>query len=189
MICIKDNAPARLILVAEYLIDGGCSMNQSRQVSRLLEQEHRASLELLGQVELRLNGLHGHMVPTDAELSAVVPRFIHYLADDLDRHFMFEEDQLFSRLQDSGDGDIVLLLREEHDAMRELAGELVPLAESAVHGTLDAPGWQSLRRAVLEMVERQVAHIQKESMALLPMLDDLLDEETDQQLAFAYAAS
>ena len=83
MICIKDNAPARLILVAEYLIDGGCSMNQSRQVSRLLEQEHRASLELLGQVELRLNGLHGHMVPTDAELSAVVPRFIHYLADDL----------------------------------------------------------------------------------------------------------
>jgi hypothetical protein len=39
-----------------------------------------------------------------------------------------------------------------------------------------------------ELVERQVAHIQKETMALLPMLDDLLDDETDRQLAFTYAA-
>ena len=72
--------------------------------------------------------------------------------------------------------------------MRDLAGELLPLAESALHGALDPEGWQALRRAALEMVERQVAHIQKEGMALLPMLDELLDEETDQRLAFAYAA-
>ena len=37
------------------------------------------------------------------------------------------------------------------------------------------------------IVERQVAHIQKESMALLPLLDDLLDEDDDRELAFAYA--
>ena len=29
------------------------------------------------------------------------------------------------------------------------------------------------------MVERQVSHIQKETMALLPMLDHLIDDETD----------
>ncbi len=39
----------------------------------------------------------------------------------------------------------------------------------------------------MEMVEREVAHIQKETMALLPMLDQLLDDETDRQLALAYA--
>jgi hypothetical protein len=39
------------------------------------------------------------------------------------------------------------------------------------------------------MVERQVAHIQKETMALLPMLDDLLDEDTDRDLSFSYAAA
>jgi hypothetical protein len=38
------------------------------------------------------------------------------------------------------------------------------------------------------MVERQVAHIQKETMALLPMLDGLLDEETDRALSFAYTS-
>ena len=41
----------------------------------------------------------------------------------------------------------------------------------------------------LELVERQVAHIQKETMALLPLLDDLLDAETDGQLALEYATA
>lgn len=164
-------------------------MNQPGQVARLLDEEHTASLELLGQVERCLGRSSSRPVQGDPDLAALVSRFVHYLGGDLARHFEFEEDELFSRLEDSGDGDIVLLLREEHDAMRELAGELLPLAESAQHGTLDADGWQALRRAILEMVERQVAHIQKEAMALLPMLGELLDDETDQQLAFAYAAS
>ena len=33
-----------------------------------------------------------------------------------------------------------------------------------------------------------VAHIQKETMALLPLLDDLLDEDSDRELSFAYSA-
>jgi hypothetical protein len=39
------------------------------------------------------------------------------------------------------------------------------------------------------MVERQVAHIQKETMALLPLLEDLLDDDADRELSFAYAAA
>lgn len=163
-------------------------MNQPRQVSRLLEDEHTTTLELLGKVEQRLSRLPGRSMPADPELGALITRFARYLTGELARHFDFEEDELFPRLQDSGDGDIVMLLREEHDTMRDLASELLPLTESALHGTLDPEGWQALRRAALEMVERQVAHIQKEGMALLPMLDVLLDEETDQRLAFAYAA-
>ena len=50
------------------------------------------------------------------------------------------------------------------------------------------PQCAALQRGVLELIERMVSHIQKETMALLPMLDDLLDEETDRELAFAYAA-
>jgi hypothetical protein len=63
------------------------------------------------------------------------------------------------------------------------------LARAAATGAMDAAGWDTLKQCVLELVERQVSHIQKEEMALLPMLDDLLDEETDRQLAFEYAAS
>jgi hypothetical protein len=55
---------------------------------------------------------------------------------------------------------------------------------------LDAgAGWHALRPLALEFVERQVVHIQKETMALLPLLDELLDDDTDRDLAFAYAAS
>jgi hypothetical protein len=39
------------------------------------------------------------------------------------------------------------------------------------------------------MIEREMSHIQKETMALLPLVDDLLDEETDRDLAFGYAAT
>jgi hypothetical protein len=80
------------------------------------------------------------------------------------------------------------LLVEEHDAIRAVCGELLPLAREAAAGTLSDAGWDALKRGALEMVERQVAHIQKETMALLPLLDDLLDEDTDRELAFAYAA-
>lgn len=164
-------------------------MNGQRQVSRLLDEEHRANLELLGRVEQRLARVSRGAVPDDAELTALLGRLAGHLQRDVGRHFDFEEHELFPRLADSGDGDITLLLREEHDAMRELAGELLPLANAATHGTLSADGWQALRRAALEMVERQVAHIQKEGLALLPMLDELLDDESDQQLALSYAAS
>ena len=44
-----------------------------------------------------------------------------------------------------------------------------------------------MKRHALEMIERRVAHIQKKTMALLPMLNDLLADD-DRALAFACAA-
>ena len=80
-------------------------------------------------------------------------------------------------------------LVEEHDAIRACASEVLPLAQAAAAGTLDDAGWTTLKRGALEMVERQVAHIQKETMALLPLLEDLLDDDADRDLSFAYAAA
>lgn len=163
-------------------------MERQRQVGRLLEDEHRANLELLGRLEQRLARLPRGAVHADSELVTMLGHLVRHLHHDTGRHFDFEEDELFSRLAEAGDGDIAGLLREEHEAIRELSSELLPLAEAAARGTLDAEGWQALKRSALEMVERQVAHIQKEGMALLPLLDELLDEETDQRLALAYAS-
>jgi hypothetical protein len=38
-------------------------------------------------------------------------------------------------------------------------------------------------------VERLLAHVEKEEMSLVPLLDDLLDDETDRALALGYASS
>lgn len=153
-------------------------MSLSSQVSRVLDEEHRATIDLLGRAEQLLRS------GADAPWPALAAELARHLERDVGRHFDFEERQLFTRLADVGDGGMVALLTEEHDAIREVAAELLPLARDAAGGTL-AP---ALKPLVMELVERQVSHVQKETMALLPMLDDLLDPDTDRALAFEYAA-
>ena len=144
-------------------------MSYQTQVSRVLDDEHRANLELLARVEHAFSRSPGAGDEADTQLAQLAAAFGRYLAQDVGRHFEFEEQELFPRI-------------------REVARELAPLAQAAAAGTLDAAGWRTLRSGALEMVERQVAHIQKETMALLPLLDDLLDEDDDRELAFAYAS-
>lgn len=158
-------------------------MSFSRQVSRTLDEEHRNNLELLGKVEQAL----ARATKPDAGLDGLLRQFAQALEQDIERHFRFEEESLFPRMEEAGDGDMAALLVEEHETIREVAAELLPLARAAADGTIDNEGWSALRRNALEMVERQVAHIQKETVALLPLLDDLLDDDTDRDLAFAYA--
>ncbi len=157
----------------------------STQVSRTLDEEHRVNLALLGKIEHTL----ARTPRFDPQLAGLVGQFMHALQNDLNRHFRFEEDLLFPRMADHGDGGMAALLCEEHEAIREVAAELLPLAKAAADGAIDEAGWSALRRHASELIERQVAHIQKETMALLPLLDDLLDDETDRELAFAYADS
>lgn len=159
-----------------------------RQVSRALDDEHRTNLELLGRIEQAFARASQTGMATDPDLVRLAGSFSRQLEQDIGRHFDFEERELFPRMAEAGDGDMAALLGEEHDAIRELAAELLPLACAAAKGVLAIDGWDALRRGCLEMVDRQVAHIQKETMALLPMLDDLLDEETDRELAFAYVS-
>lgn len=155
------------------------------QISKILDNEHRSSLELLGRVEQAFV-----RAQSAASFTPLAPAFIRLIEHEISRHFEFEEGELFTRMTEAGEGDIAWLLRDEHDAIRAVAAELLPLARTAAAGSLDERGWGELKRGVLEMVERQVAHIQKETMALLPMLDDhLLDDDTDSALALAYSSS
>jgi hemerythrin-like domain-containing protein len=163
-------------------------MTFQSQVSCVLDNEHHANLDLLGRVELAFARSSGAAANRGADLAQLAGAFARHVEQDIGRHFDFEERELFPRLADAGEGDIAALLAEEHEAIRAVAGELLPLARAAAAGTLDDAGWDALKRGTLELVERQVAHIQKETMALLPMLENLLDEDTDRELAFAYAS-
>jgi hemerythrin-like domain-containing protein len=164
-------------------------LNFDRQVSRVLDDEHRANLELLGRVEQRFARMPRSGAGSDPELQQLAGALGRLIEHDIERHFTFEENELFPRMADAGDGDMAALLIEEHDAIRAVASELLPLTRAAAAGTLDDAGWDTLKRGALEMVERQVAHIQKETMALLPLLEDLLGDDDDRELAFAYAAA
>jgi hemerythrin-like domain-containing protein len=156
-------------------------MSFVRQVSQALDAEHRASLEQLERLERALGGAASEWPPLASAL-------VRQLEHEIGRHFDFEEGELFPRLSDAGDGGIAELLTEEHGNIREVAAELLPLARLLARASLPAGERATFRRLALELVERMVAHIQKESMALLPMLEDLLDDDTDRELAFGYAA-
>lgn len=154
------------------------------QVSRLLDEEHRSLLALLDQAERAFA-----RAPGEGADASLLRRLAQQLEHDIGRHFDFEERSLFPRLEDAGDGDMAGILAEEHAVIREVAAELLPLTRGALAGTLDAAGSRTLAQGMMELIERQVAHIQKETMALLPLLDELLDEASDGELALAYAAA
>ena len=155
------------------------------QTGRMLDEEHRRNLDLLERME-RAIAVAPEATP---ELRKLLGEFARSMEVDIGRHFDFEEQHLFPRMEESGDGSIAALMREEHDAIREVAQELLPLAREAAAGELDAEAWDRLRLGTLELIERQVSHIQKETMAVLPQLEDLLDPETDGELALEYAAT
>ncbi|GAB4467735.1 MAG: hypothetical protein OHK0044_08740 [Burkholderiaceae bacterium] len=160
-------------------------MNELRQTGALLHREHDANLDLLARVEQAFAGAPRR----DAEAVALIRTLGAHLAHEVDRHFGFEERELFGRMTDSGAGDLATLLAEEHVTIRSVAADLAPLIARAGAGALDDAGWDALKRLALELVERLTAHIHKEEAALLPLLADVLDEDTDRALALAYASS
>jgi hemerythrin-like domain-containing protein len=159
-------------------------MEFNRQVSRRLHQEHEATLALWGRLEQAL-ARRGNRPPEaqDAVLPGLLRSCAASLAEEVTRHFAFEETELFPRLAAAGEGDIAELLMQEHATIRSAARRFSELAQPAQ----DLAGcWPELRVLGLELAERLVGHVQKEEMSLLPALEDLLDEEADAELAGRY---
>jgi hemerythrin-like domain-containing protein len=147
-------------------------MEFSRRISRRLHEEHDATLALWGRLEASLAaGRHD---------AALLKSAAAALERELDRHFRFEEDELFPRLAEAGEGDIGELLREEHETIRSAGRRFIALVAQEADQ-------KEIRVLGLEIAERLVGHVQKEEMALLPALEDFIDEETDRELDSDYA--
>jgi hemerythrin-like domain-containing protein len=145
----------------------------TRQVCRRLHEEHEATLALCSRLEAALAAGR-----SDAPLMRAAAAA---LAGEVERHFAFEETELFPRLAAAGEGDIAELLQEEHVAIRVAAARFIALVkENSFKNELRVVG--------LELAERLASHAQKEELSMLPALDDLLEEELDHELASAYAA-
>ncbi len=153
----------------------------NRQVNRRLHEEHMATLALWSRFEqaTTVRARAWPPAPEDSDVANLLRGCAVALAEELSRHFEFEESELFPRLVDGGEASIAELLAEEHVAIRAAA--------RGFSEALEVQDWQRLRAAGLELSERLASHVQKEELALLPAIEDLLDEETDARLALAYA--
>jgi len=163
-------------------------MELQRQISRKLHEEHVAVLGLLGRFEKSLARLRGEPPAADDPVwSTLLAQLATALEYEITRHFSLEEEQLFPRLHQRGEGELAELLFEEHEAIRAVTRPLLGLIERARRAALDAAGWRALKAAGLELVERLGSHAEKEQGALVPLVDEMLDEATDRELFAAYA--
>ena len=165
-------------------------MEFERQTNRRLYEEHVATLDLLGRVERAVTGRAGGYPPApgDAGWDAFARGAIGAIELEVARHFEFEERDLFPLLEQSGDGDLAALLREEHETIRAVAGPFTQLLRKSRAGGMASADWQSLKTLGLELSERLGSHAQKEDGSLLATLENVLDEDTDRELFAAYAA-
>ena len=165
-------------------------MDFLRQTNKRLYEEHAATLQLLARVERVFTGRAGAYPPAagDTGWPAFARTLLSAIEVEVARHFEFEERDLFPRLEEAGDGDLAALLNEEHVTIRAVAQPLAGLLRQALADGLAPQQWQTLKTLALEFSERLGSHAQKEDGALLPVLENLLDEDTDRELFGAYAA-
>jgi hemerythrin-like domain-containing protein len=157
------------------------------QVPRRLHEEHVRASAMLARLQafLARQGPSRAPAPGDAAFAALARDLAAAVSGEIAGHFRFEEDELFPALAARGEADIGALLAEEHEVILPLARRAVELARALA---MAAGSWPDFHRCGTELVERLTAHIEKEELALVPLADELLDEESDAHLAEAYAA-
>src|SRR5450759_1685305 len=146
-------------------------MELQLQISRKLHEEHITILGLLDRFEQALMRLRTQPPengdPVWRQLLAPLESALQY---EVTRHFGLEEDQLFPRLHQRGEGDLAELLFEEHEAIREVSRPLLDLLARSRTGEFNEGDWRSLKASGMELVERLGAHARKEELALVQLV-------------------
>jgi hemerythrin-like domain-containing protein len=163
-------------------------MNFNNRVTQTLHDEHRDTIALVERLEQLISRNRRDSPPDVGEpgVARLLTDLTAWAEGEFTRHFGFEEEQLFKYLEALGDGAIGAHLTDEHRAMRPLGARIAILAREASGQPFDDAKWDEFRRLGLELCDRMLAHVQKEEMALLPILDDAMDADTDARLYQEY---
>ena len=164
-------------------------MFSQTQIGTLLHEEHLHTIHALQRFQDFLTGQTAKRPPDLArpEVGKVLDGVLRSVAAEVDRHFAFEETQLFPLLSEQGEVGIVHMLTEEHAVIRPLVLELAKDAVAALNGTnFTAESWKDFHARGMELCEREVFHIQKEEMGLLAAIAALVDPDDDGRLAALY---
>lgn len=165
-------------------------MSFSRRTAQLLHEDHQATVAVIESLD-QLIAKARKRAPdvSDPAIQKTLKAAGSAIEEEVSQHFAFEENELFTRLEDMGDVGIGEHLRGEHRALLPLGKSVAELSRDALANGFTDESWTKFRNVAAELIERMLAHIQKEEMALLPALEDLLDAETDMELSTAYADS
>lgn len=164
-------------------------MDYERGINRMLHDEHVATLALLERIESTL-AAHRKATPDagSPEIAGVLRDLASAVETDINNHFSFEQEELFTRLREAGDTGMTFILQEEHDVILPLGQRVSEIARSALENGFSDESWAEFRQLASELIERMISHIQKEEMGLLAAIEQMLDEEADGEVMMRYAA-
>ena len=161
----------------------------SSKVGQLLHQDHLQAIALLQKLEEFLVGQTSKRPPDvkNDQVTLLLKDVSRIIDDEITRHFGFEEGHLFPALAEAGETGMTAFLAHEHGLIRPVAEELGGLARQALESGFTPESWKQFHSLGLEMVEREIFHIQKEEMGLLAAISALIDPMTDAELAMKFA--
>ncbi len=165
-------------------------MDFTRRTAQMLHEDHQATIIVIEALDQMIAKARKKAPDTGApDIHKALKSAVDVIDSEVGSHVAFEEDELFTRLEEFGDVAISAHLREEHALLLPLGQQVAGIAGKALSDGFTDATWAEFRNLSGELIERMFAHIQKEEMALLPMLEELIDSETDMELATAYADS
>jgi hypothetical protein len=124
--------------------------------------------------------------PEEPRLAGLFAELAGAIEGEVSGHFAFEEEALFPLLEAAGEGGLGQMLTEEHAEILPLGKRVAALARQFTSAGLDPRDRAEFRRTGRDFAALLSAHAEKEEMALLPLLDEILEPEDDARLAAAY---
>lgn len=162
-------------------------MDFQRGICRMLHDEHRETIQAMdGLEDLLARGRRGVPDLDGGETRKLLAKLSDMIEDEVRHHFRFEESELFTRLAEQGDEAIGEHLTDEHNAMLPVGERVAELARAALANGMSEADWEEFRALSAELIERMLSHIQKEEMALLPLLEGTLEAADDLELVTSY---
>jgi len=162
----------------------------SNCICQTLHREHLANIALLQRFERLIAAQHlAAAANADSAVRQLLSELASGLADEVERHFAFEERDLFPYIEAMGNSAIAAHLTEEHSAIRPLVIRLAAMAREASQRGFDDTSWDEFRRVGGELCNCMLPHIEKEEMTLLPLIEESMEAETETRLYQDYLES
>lgn len=162
-------------------------MSYTNRISQTLHEEHGATVALMERLEQMLaRGRRGPPDRADGNVARLLSELAAGMEAEIERHFAFEEEHIFTYLEAVGDTGIGEHLTGEHAAMRPIGKRVAEMARAAAANGFTPTEWEEFKPLARDLGDVMLAHVQKEEMALLPVIEENMDAETEERLYQAY---
>jgi hemerythrin-like domain-containing protein len=163
----------------------------ANRISQIMHDEHDATIALTTRLAQVIAQFPKGSAPNadDPSIAKLLTDLTVGVEREFNRHFDFEEEELFSYLTVYGDEAVGRHLTEEHVVIRRVGKALVKLADESRTVGFDAARWDEFRRLGRELCDLLGGHVQKEEMVLLPAVEETMDADTELRLYERYSAT